>query len=164
MIWTLIKLKDNFFNDDTFDFCATCPPLLLSISLRVSIVNFIRYIFFDYLGDYRVNTHPQLAVIHTIWHREHNRIADKLAELNPNWSDETLFQEARRIVIAEIQHITYKEWLPILLGKRYTRAVGLVVGNSYSRNYNSEDDPAISNEVATAALRFLTSLMQGKIR
>ncbi|XP_006611344.1 peroxidase-like isoform X2 [Apis dorsata] len=114
-------------------------------------------------GDYRVNTHPQLAVIHTIWHREHNRIADKLAELNPNWSDETLFQEARRIVIAEIQHITYKEWLPILLGKRYTRAVGLTVGNSYSRNYNSEDDPAISNEVATAALRFLTSLMQGKI-
>ncbi|XP_031834130.1 salivary peroxidase/catechol oxidase isoform X3 [Nomia melanderi] len=114
-------------------------------------------------GDHRVNTHPQLAVMHTIWHREHNRIAEKLAELNPYWSDETLFQEARRIVIAEIQHITYKEWLPILLGRKYTRAVGISLGNSYSRVYNSEDDPAVSNEVATAALRFLTSLMQGTL-
>ena len=102
--------------------------------------------------------------MHTIWHREHNRIANKLAELNPNWSDETLYQEARRIVVAEIQHITYKEWLPILLGKKYARAVGFVVESSYSRNYNSEDDPAVSNEVATAALRFVISLMQGKIR
>ncbi|XP_017753123.1 PREDICTED: peroxidase-like isoform X3 [Eufriesea mexicana] len=114
-------------------------------------------------GDHRVNIHPQLAVMHTIWHREHNKIANKLAKLNPHWSDEMLYQEARRIVIAEIQHITYKEWLPILLGKRYTRAVGLTVGNSYNRIYNSEDDPAVSNEVATAALRFLTSLMQGKL-
>ena len=119
---------------------------------------------FTVAGDHRVNTHPQLAVTHTVWHREHNRIANRLAGLNPNWSDETLFQEARRIVIAEIQHITYKEWLPILLGKKYTRAVGLAVGSTYSRNYNSEDDPAVSNEVATAALRFLTSLMQGQLR
>lgn len=114
-------------------------------------------------GDSRVNAHPQLAVMHTVWHREHNRIADKLAILNPNWSDETLFQEARRIVIAEIQHITYKEWLPILLGKKYARSAGLTFGNSYSRNYNSVDDPAVSNEVATAALRFLTSLMQEEL-
>ncbi|XP_076294511.1 peroxidase isoform X2 [Lasioglossum baleicum] len=114
-------------------------------------------------GDNRVNAHPQLAVMHTVWHREHNRIADKLATLNPSWSDETLFQEARRIVIAEIQHITYKEWLPILVGKKYSRSVGLTFGNSYSRNYNSLDDPAVSNEVATAALRFLTSLMQEEL-
>lgn len=116
-------------------------------------------------GDDRVNVHPQLAVIHTVWHREHNRIADKLARLNPDWSDEILYQEARRIVIAEIQHITYKEWLPILLGRRYTRAIGLMlVGNNYSRNYNSNDEPAVSNEAATAALRFLNSLMQGELR
>lgn len=103
-------------------------------------------------------------MIHTIWHREHNRIADKLAKLNPDWSDETLYQEARRIVIAEIQHVTYKEWLPILLGRRYVRAVGLIVGNSHSRSYNSYDEPTVSNEAANAALRFLNSLMQGKLR
>lgn len=111
-----------------------------------------------------MNIEPQLAVIHTIWHREHNRIADKLAKLNPNWSDEILYQEARRIVIAEIQHVTYKEWLPIVLGRWYIRAVGLIVGNNYSRNYNSDDEPSVSNEAATAALRFLNSLMQGKLR
>lgn len=113
-----------------------------------------------------MNIEPQLAVLHTIWHREHNRIADNLAKLNPDWSDETLYQEARRIVIAEIQHITYKEWLPILLGRKYVRAVGLIIGNypHYSRNYNSDDEPSVSNEVANAALRFLNSLMQGNLR
>lgn len=103
-------------------------------------------------------------MLHTIWHREHNRIANELARLNLDWSDEVLYQEARRIVIAEIQHITYKEWLHILLGRKYTRAIDLTVGNSYSRNYNSGIDPAVSNEVATAALRFLNSLMQGKLK
>lgn len=131
--------------------------------MKFTLFKYYQSYFFT-VGDHRVNIHPQLAVMHTIWHREHNKIADKLAKLNPHWSDETLYQEARRIVIAEIQHITYKEWLPILLGKRYTRAVGLILGNNYNRNYNSEDDPAVSNEVATAALRFLTSLMQGKLR
>lgn len=114
-------------------------------------------------GDDRVNIYPQLAVIHTIWHREHNRIADKLAELNPEWSDEILYQESRRIVIAEIQHITYKEWLPILLGKRNVRATGLYISSGYSTNYDVDDEPAISNEAATAAFRFLNSLMQGRL-
>lgn len=116
-------------------------------------------------GDDRVNIEPQLAVVYTIWHREHNRIADKLANLNPDWTDEILYQEARRIVIAQIQHITYKEWLPILLGRRYIRAVGFTAtDNGYSHSYDSNDEPAVSNEAATAALRFLNSLMQGKLR
>nr|XP_050849210.1 peroxidase-like isoform X3 [Vespula vulgaris] len=112
-------------------------------------------------GDDRVNVYPQLAVIHTIWHREHNRIAKILAKLNSNWTDEILYQEARRIVIAEIQHITYKEWLPILLGRISVQALGLATG--YNRKYDSEDEPAVSNEAATAALRFLSSLMQGRL-
>ena len=63
-----------------------------------------------------MNEQPQLTVIHTIWMREHNRIAKILTELNPSWSSDTVFEEARRIVIAEIQHITYNEFLPTLLG------------------------------------------------
>ncbi len=68
------------------------------------------------IGDSRVNELPQLTVVQTIWMREHNRIARVLNNLNPTWSSEIVFQEARRIVIAELQHITYNEFLPALLG------------------------------------------------
>lgn len=64
-----------------------------------------------------MNQNPQLTVLQIILLREHNRIADSLQSLNPHWSDEVTFQEARRIHIAEIQHINYYEYLPILLGK-----------------------------------------------
>lgn len=58
-----------------------------------------------------------MALMHTLWYREHNRIAEKLGQLNPHWNDEKLFQESRRIVVAEMQKITYSEWLPAVLGE-----------------------------------------------
>ncbi|XP_015121636.1 peroxidase isoform X2 [Diachasma alloeum] len=115
-------------------------------------------------GDARVNFEPHLAVMHTIWLREHNRIAEKLSKINPTWSDEKLYQESRQIVIAEIQHITYKEWLPTILGKKYARALGFVSSIEQGRiSYNSYEDPAVSNEASTAVLRFLNSLKRSQL-
>ena len=100
-----------------------------------------------------------MLVMHTIWMREHNRVADKLAELNPSWNDETVFQEARRLVIAEYQHIIYNEWLPSVLGRKHMEEFRMLPkAEGYSTKY-FDLDPSVSNEFATAGFRFGHSLI-----
>jgi hypothetical protein len=96
-------------------------------------------------GDVRSNENPALTSIHTIWMREHNRIADDLAAKNPSWSDEKIYQEARRTVVAEIQAITYNEFLPNLLGDDAL---------SDYKGYDPTQNAGINNEFAAAAFRF----------
>lgn len=115
-------------------------------------------------GDVRVNEQIDLALMHTIWLREHNRIATALQTLNPTWRDEITYQETRRIVIAEMQHITYNEFLPLVLGPEYMRTFSLSpVARGHTNLYNPEVDPSITNAFATAAYRFGHSLVQGTI-
>ena len=69
-----------------------------------------------FAGDARVFENPMLGAIHILFLREHNRIATELKAINPRWDDERLYQESRRILNAEYQHIIYNEWLPAILG------------------------------------------------
>ena len=68
--------------------------------------------------------------MHTVWVREHNRVAKVLHTLNPTMDDETLFQQARKIVIAEIQHITYNEWLPVFFDEETVRSHAVAIFNN----------------------------------
>ena len=106
-------------------------------------------------GDRCVNEQLSLTVMHTIWVREHNHIASELAGLNPQWDDEHIYQESRKIVIAQVQQITFKEFLPALLGPDF---FDTLIG-PYS-GYSPQNDSSIPNSFATAAFRFGHSLIQ----
>jgi len=97
-------------------------------------------------GDIRVNEQLGLLAIHTLWVREHNRRAGQLQQAFPTATDEQLYQMARKIVIAEIQAITYKEFLPILIG---TAAPDLAAYTGFDPNVN----PGTSQEFSACAFR-----------
>lgn len=69
-----------------------------------------------FLGDKNVNQNLAIALFQNLFLRYHNHLADKLKTINPFWSDERIYQETRRIIGALIQVITYKHFLPIILG------------------------------------------------
>lgn len=90
-------------------------------------------------GDVRANEQVGLTAMHTLFVREHNRLADLIAQRNPNLSGEEIYQKARQLVGAEIQIITYREYLPALLGrnmissyKGYKPSVNASIANSFS--------------------------------
>lgn len=98
-------------------------------------------------GDVRANENVELTSMQALFVREHNRIATQLARQNPGWTDEQIYQQARAMVGAELQVITYKEFLPALLGNNAL---------SRYRGYDATVDASISNEFSTAAFRLHT--------
>uniref|UniRef100_A0A8C1YNX3 Myeloperoxidase-like n=1 Tax=Cyprinus carpio TaxID=7962 RepID=A0A8C1YNX3_CYPCA len=100
-------------------------------------------------GDVRVVENIALTSLHTLFLREHNRLARALHVLNPTWSSETLYQEARKIVGAYNQILVINEYLSHIVGPdAYNKHIGQYPG------YNESVDPTIANVFATAAFRF----------
>lgn len=95
-------------------------------------------------GDIRANEQVGLTALHTLFVREHNHWADELRAAFPALDGGTVYQVARAVVVAEIQAITYREWLPRLIGRDAL---------SRWRGYRPEIDAGISNVFATAAFR-----------
>lgn len=115
-------------------------------------------------GDTRVNEQLVLAVVHTMMMREHNRIAMELYRHNPHWDDEKLYHEARHIIAAVVQHITYNEFLPMVLGKDVMNKYGLILEkHGYFNGYDPKVDPSMSSNFVTAAFRFGHSLLPSTI-
>ena len=90
-------------------------------------------------GDVRANENIALTALHTLFAREHNRI---VAALPSYLTAEERFQIARRVVGAEIQYITYTQFLP---------ALGIQL-EPY-RGYQPSVNPALSNEFAVVGYR-----------
>ncbi len=62
-----------------------------------------------------------LALLHTLFTREHNAIADRLAAEHPGWTDEALFAKARLITAALMAKIHTVEWTPAIIAHPTTR-------------------------------------------
>lgn len=132
-------------------------------------------------GDARANEQIGLTASHVLFVREHNRLAAEISERldagevalviqyqsfkegylshHPGTSevvvkDEYLYQAARKVVGAQIQIITYKEFLPLLIGETLLE--------DYS-GYKPSVNPAISNEFANAAYRLGHTLLNHQI-
>jgi peroxidase len=101
-------------------------------------------------GDVRANEQIALTCVHTLFMREHNRLCDEIAENNQKLSDEEIYQMARKIVGAFVQHITYYEFLPLLLGQRALPPY---------HGYDPQVNPGVATEFATAAYRFGHSML-----
>lgn len=105
-------------------------------------------------GDPRASLSPAGNVLFITWLRRHNLIADALRRATGISNDETLFQETKRIVIAELQHLTYNEYLPAMLDEIHLRWFNLRSRRSgYQDVYNSKVDPRTSNAFGAAAIR-----------
>ena len=105
-------------------------------------------------GDVRANENAALSAMHTVWVREHNRWAERIAAQDPSLTDEEIFQQARAIVIAELQAITFNEFLPALLGDDSIADY---------EGYDSSVNPGIANVFSTAAYRFGHSMLSSEL-
>jgi hypothetical protein len=106
-------------------------------------------------GDVRANENIELIAIQTLFVREHNRLAAQFAAAHPSWTDEQLYQAAREMVWAEIEVITYREFLPALLGPGALKPYA---------GYNPAVNPGIATEFSTGAYRVGHSLLNGDIK
>ena len=108
-------------------------------------------------GDVRANEQVGLTALHTLFVREHNRLARRIAKRYRAATDEEIYQLARKIVGAEMQIITYREFLPALMGP-YAPSL-----DDYN-GYDSAVDPTIANEFSTAFYRFGHSMLSPTLR
>ncbi|XP_005111772.2 peroxidase-like protein 3 [Aplysia californica] len=112
-------------------------------------------------GDSRVMAYPGLSALNTVFLRYHNLLCGRLLALHPGWDDETLYQEARRVVGAVLQKISYDEYLPEVLGRENANNYALTSTSNY--NYDNNINPNLPNVFSTAAFRFGHSMLSDSL-
>lgn len=105
-------------------------------------------------GDVRANEQVGLMTMHTLFVREHNRLVGEFSARQPELSGDQLYQRARRVVAAQLQVITYKEFLPLLLGEQAITAY---------QGYSANLDASIANLFSAAAFRLGHSMLSAEV-
>lgn len=111
-------------------------------------------------GEHRINVNLPVAMLHTLFLREHNRVCDEIMNRNLLWKlfpsifDELIYQKARSITISKYQKVVYEQFLPALLGQNKYDQLGPYTG------YNIFTDPTITTAFASSAFRYGHYLMK----
>ncbi|XP_023324729.1 peroxidasin-like protein [Eurytemora carolleeae] len=106
-------------------------------------------------GDSRVTSFPHLLAVHTLFLREHNRIAREIQRLT-RYPDEKIYELARKLTIAELQSITVLDLLPMILGrtpefmKQYTK-------------YNPTVNAGVEQAIAAAVSGFIYTVIPPEV-
>ncbi|GFR74034.1 chorion peroxidase [Elysia marginata] len=156
-------------------------PQDVNADRNMCLVSRSRHSYCQLAGDERVNEQPGLGSAHLLFHLFHNYIVKALTkgilgkdmhqvldheveaylQREPTPLHEYIFQEARRIVGAVLQKITYCDWLPLIVGPALIRKYSL---DCHGRSrYNKFVDPRISNSFLTVAFRFGHSLIPNQV-
>ncbi|AFY57212.1 heme peroxidase family protein,Calx-beta domain-containing protein,putative calcium-binding protein [Rivularia sp. PCC 7116] len=120
-------------------------------------------------GDPRANEQVGLTAAHTLFVREHNSIAEDIArriaagdsdilnllEHSGLSKNDFIYESARKVIGAQIQQITYNDYLPLLIGKNLVE--------NYS-GYKPNVDPRISQEFANVSFRLGHSQLSPELR
>jgi hypothetical protein len=106
-------------------------------------------------GDVRANEQVGLTAMHTLWVREHNRLARDLKAQIASMSGDDIYARVRAVVGATMQAITYQEFLPLLLGPNALRPY---------EGYRPDVTPGIANVFSTASFRLGHTLLSSSLR
>jgi len=134
---------------------TSLPPSKASTGLETDTANFGSPNSLLTAGDFRVNNNIGLAIMHTLFLREHNRLADEIAALNETWDDEELYQAARRRNIAQYQKIVLYDYLLAEFGSPFADRVEPYDG------YSVTVDATTAAAFAAAAFRYGHSSLRG---
>ncbi|KQW78757.1 peroxidase family protein [Brevundimonas sp. Root1279] len=108
-------------------------------------------------GDHRPNENVALTAVHTVFHREHNFQADKIAALHPEWTAEQIFQAAKAVTVAQYQRTVFDEFAEKMSGTLPG------AGDHGFDGYNPAVNAAISDEFAGAMYRVGHSMINETI-
>lgn len=116
-------------------------------------------------GDVRASENAVLSALHTLFARQHNKMAALVHTKAASWGDEQLYWKARRIVVAQWQKILYEEWLPALMGSFYDQtAFGQDgVAAACESSHGVSGDTLMKTEFAQSVFRFGHSLVTNKV-